>query len=128
MTAIAKAAIVAIVLMVVAYIAGRTDGRAIADGKQAAAERAAAAERGKRETKVAAGDVAGQVRETARQNQVREIIRETNTISERPIYRNVCVDADGVRALDRAAAVANGGDPGASAGDAGEAASATPNG
>lgn len=100
-----------IALLAVAYIAGRRDGRAIADGKQAAVDRAVEKERGKRETAVAQGDAAGQARETDRQTQVREITRETNTITERPVYRNVCVDADGVRILDRAAAVANGDDP-----------------
>lgn len=100
-----------IALLAVAYIAGRRDGRAIADGKQAAVDKAVEAERGKRESTVAQGDASGQARETDRQTHVREITRETNTITERPVYRNVCVDADGVRLLDRAAAVANGDDP-----------------
>lgn len=38
----------------------------------------------------------------------REIRHETQTILERPVYRNVCIDADGVRLLDRAADIANG--------------------
>lgn len=100
-----------IALLAIAYIAGRRDGRAIADGKQAAVDRAVEKERGKREEAVARGDAAGQARETDRQTHVREITRETNTITERPVYRNVCVDADGVQLLDRAAAVANGDDP-----------------
>lgn len=100
-----------IALLAAAYIAGRRDGRAIADGKQAAVDRAVEKERGKREAAVAGGDAAGQARETDRQTHVREITRETNTITERPVYRNVCVDADGVRILDHAAAVANGDDP-----------------
>lgn len=100
-----------VALLAVAYIAGRRDGRAIADGKQAAVDRAVEKERGKREGAVARGDAAGQTRETDRQTHVREITRETNTITERPVYRNVCVDADGVRILDHAAAVANGDNP-----------------
>lgn len=109
--AIAGGILLFIALLAVAYIAGRRDGRAIADGKQAAVDRAVEKERGKREAAVAQGDAAGQARETDRQTHVREITRETNTITERPVYRNVCVDADGVRILDRAAAVANGDDP-----------------
>ncbi|MFH8652338.1 hypothetical protein ACH37Y_06440 [Sphingomonas paucimobilis] len=109
--AIAGGVLLFIALLAVAYIAGRRDGRAIADGKQAAVDRAVTAERAERETVVAQGDAAGQARETDRQTHVREITRETNTITERPVYRNVCVDADGVRLLDRAAANANGDDP-----------------
>lgn len=108
--AIAGGVLLFVALLVGAYIAGRRDGRAIADGEQAAADRAVAKERGKREGAVAQGDASGQARETDRQTHVREITRETNTITERPVYRNVCVDADGVRLLDRAAAVANGDD------------------
>ncbi|MFN3675818.1 MAG: hypothetical protein ACK4TC_07535 [Sphingomonas pseudosanguinis] len=126
--AVAGGLLLFVALIAVAYIAGRRDGRAIADGKQAAVDRAVAAERGKREAAVAKGDAAGQARETDRQTHVREITRETNTITERPVYRNVCVDADGVRILDRAAAVANGDDPRPSAGGAGEPAQAAPGG
>ncbi len=46
--------------------------------------------------------------EYARQDTVREIYRETQSIIDRPVYRNVCIDADGVGLLDRAAAAANG--------------------
>jgi hypothetical protein len=48
----------------------------------------------------------GQRRET-----VREIYREVPTIVDRPVYRTVCSDDDGVSLLDRAAAAANGGGP-----------------
>jgi|GEM_PF-701983 len=46
--------------------------------------------------------------ESQRQTATREIHRETERIVETPVYRTVCVDADGVRLLDQAAAVANG--------------------
>lgn len=65
---------------------------------------------------------AAQARENDRQTQVREITREIPEIISRPVYRNVCVDADGVRLLDKARAAANGGagvDSGAPAGQAG---------
>lgn len=45
--------------------------------------------------------------ETQRQTAVKEIRRETERIIERPVYRTVCVDADGVRNLDQAADLAN---------------------
>lgn len=38
----------------------------------------------------------------------REIYRDIPTIVERPVYRTICGDADGVRILDRAADAANG--------------------
>lgn len=119
-------AVVAVALLAAAYIAGRRDGRAIADGKQAAIEKAVKAERDKRETAVATTEAAGAAKETDRQEKVREIYRETNTVTERPVYRNVCVDADGVRLLDRATAIANGDDPGGAAGAAGNPAPAAP--
>lgn len=106
-------AVVAVALLAAAYVAGRRDGRAIADGKQAAVEKAVKAERDKRETAVATTEAAGAAKETDRQEKVREIYRETNTVTERPVYRNLCVDADGVRLIERATAIANGVDPGA---------------
>lgn len=57
-----------------------------------------------------------------RQSNQREIVRESERIVERPVYRSQCVDADGVRLLDRAAANANGEPTAASAGGAGGAA------
>ena len=67
--------------------------------------------------------------EQQRQEKVREIYRDVPTVISKPIYRTVCVDADGVGLLDRAAAAANGGAdrPGA-AGDAGDAAAVPPQG
>ncbi|WP_189338381.1 hypothetical protein [Sphingobium sp. SCG-1] len=58
----------------------------------------------------------------ARRDTVREIIRESHQVTARPVYRNVCIDADGVRLLDRAQAAANGRDPGAPEGPASGAA------
>lgn len=40
---------------------------------------------------------------------IREIIREVPKIIDRPVYRNVCIDGDGVRSLRRAVDAANGG-------------------
>ena len=43
-----------------------------------------------------------------RETIVREITREVPKIIDRTVYRNVCVDADGVRLIDRAVDAANG--------------------
>lgn len=114
------AGVVALALLAGAYAFGRSDGVAIEQGKQAAAARAVEAERKSREQLVDQLGGASAAREGERQANVREIIRESHTVSERPVYRNVCVDADGVRLLDRAAAAANGADPGIGASGTGE--------
>lgn len=54
-----------------------------------------------------ASTLRAQTAEYARQGNVREIYHESQKIVDRPVYRNVCVDADGVGLLDRAAATAN---------------------
>lgn len=41
---------------------------------------------------------------------VKEIYREVPTVIDRPVYRNICIDADGVRLADRARDAANGAD------------------
>jgi hypothetical protein len=46
--------------------------------------------------------------EAVRGETVREIYREVAKIVDRPVYRNVCLDADGLRILSSAAATANG--------------------
>lgn len=53
------------------------------------------------DTKAAEADV-------HRETIVREITREVPKIIDRPVYRNVCVDADGVRLIERAVDAANG--------------------
>lgn len=64
-----------------------------------------------------ANDLAAVEASTRRETIIREIVRDTPKIIERPVYRNICVDADGVRLLDRAVAAANGGDAPASGSD-----------
>jgi len=51
----------------------------------------------------------------SRKNMHREIVRENLKIIERPVYRTVCIDDDGLRLLDAAAANANGESAGAPA-------------
>jgi hypothetical protein len=48
-----------------------------------------------------------QAAEYARQSSVREIYHESQKVIERPVFRNVCIDATGVSLLDRSAAIAN---------------------
>lgn len=59
-----------------------------------------------------------QSNEYARVANVREIYHESQKIIERPVYRNVCIDAAGVGLLDRAAATANGENLAPASGDA----------
>ena len=78
--------------------------------EQAAQKRADDAHRAateKLQGQIDASTVRAQSAEYARQGSVREIHHETQHVIERPVYRNVCVDADGVGLLDRAAATAN---------------------
>lgn len=82
-----------------------------AEQEQAAHKRAddaARAERDKLQGQIDASTERSQAAEYARQSNVREIYHESQKVIERPVYRNVCVDADGVGLLDRAASVANG--------------------
>jgi predicted lipid-binding transport protein (Tim44 family) len=58
----------------------------------------------------------------------RTIYRDAIKIVDRPVYRVICVDADGVRLLDRAQAVANSEPAGVPADEAGDAAADAPQG
>lgn len=101
-----------------AYAGGRMDGRSIAQAGELKAERAAAQERARVQGEIERAAEASGTIEVGRQQDVREIYRETETIVERPVYAARCVDADGVRLLERAAAVADGAGGSAAAGDA----------
>lgn len=86
---------------------GTRIGVAQEQAAQKRADDAADAEREKRQGQIDAGAQAHQSTEYARQAHVREIYHETQKVIERPVYRNVCIDADGVGLLDRAADAAN---------------------
>ncbi|MFT3967098.1 MAG: hypothetical protein QM690_14555 [Sphingobium sp.] len=101
---------------------GTRVGTVMEQAAQKRADDAAEKVRQQLQAQIDASATQHQSAEYARQEQVREIYRETNTITERPIYSSICVDADGVRLLDRAAAVANGEPVAAPAGGTGEAA------
>lgn len=96
----------------VAGIGGFAYGTRVGTAQEVASQKraddAARAVREQLQGKIDAGAELHQSAEYARQANVREIYHETQKIIERPVYRNVCVDADGVGLLDRAAAIANG--------------------
>jgi hypothetical protein len=119
-------ALAGVVALASAAGGGFVYGTRYAHGQEAATKNAALekALQGKRdaENRIAGLEAAAAIREQGRQTIVREINREIPTIVREPVYRNVCIDDAGVRALDRAAAAANGVDPGATAGGAGAAA------
>lgn len=106
------------------FVKGEDMARGQEAAKQAAALTAAIADRDVKQRQIDALEAAAAIRETARQETVREITREIPTIVHDPVYRNVCVGDAGVRALDRAQGAANGGDPGAAAGQPGDPAAA----
>jgi hypothetical protein len=90
------------------YVHGTRVGVTQEQAAQARADAAADKARAELQGKIDAVGTAHQESEYGRQVEVREITRESQQIIERPVYRDVCIDADGVGLLDRAAAVANG--------------------
>lgn len=100
-----------------AYAYGRSDGRALERDARVKAEKALVAERDRRTTALAQADSTAATAEIERQTTTREIRHEVERIIDRPVYRNVCIDADGLRILDNATAAANGDNPRASTGD-----------
>lgn len=83
-------------------------GTAQEKAAQKRADDAREAERAKLQAQIDASAQQHQAAEYARQGAVREIYHESQKVINRPVYRNVCLDSDGVGLLDRAAATANG--------------------
>ena len=106
------------------YVEGVRVGVARVEAAQKRAQDAAAQTRETRQDGVDRSALAHQAAETARRTETREIAHEVEKIVERPVYRDRCVDADGVRLLDRAAAAtaADGAGIGNAAGPAARAA------
>lgn len=101
-------AIGALLACIGAFFYGQSVGKAKC---QASYAKAAAAERDKREKQIGQAqvqDTAAAEANVQRETVVREITREVPKIIDRPVYRNVCVDADGVRLIERAVDAANG--------------------
>ncbi|GFE76252.1 hypothetical protein [Novosphingobium sp. TCA1] len=90
------------------FFYGTSVGAAQEQAAQKRADDAARAERDRLQRQIDASTERSQAAEYARQSNVREIYHESQKVIDRPVYRNVCVDADGVSLLDRAADVANG--------------------
>lgn len=113
--AIAGGVILGVAALGGAYFEGRMDGKHIEQSAQARADQAAQKVRDQLQGQIDASTQQGQATENGRQAGVREIDHEKETIVERPVYLTQCVDADGVRLLQKAAANANGptGQPGA---------------
>lgn len=92
---------------IAAFVAGGYTGRALCQNGYFKASQKAEV---KQDAVVVAAQSRDQLaanREVVRQSTVREIIREVPKIIDRPVYHNVCVDADGVQLLERAVAAAN---------------------
>lgn len=92
-----------------AFFYGQNVGKSKCERAHLAAQ--AAADRKREKQIVVAQDQDARLAEqdVQRETIVREITREVPKIIERPVYRNVCVDADGVRLIERAVDAANGG-------------------
>ena len=105
----------ALALAIGAYFMGDSAGanRVIARDAREAAK--AARDDAKRTRELIAVRNEQEVAEGQRRDTVREIYRDVPKILERPVYRDVCGDADGLRLLRRAAANANGDRSGADA-------------
>ena len=93
-------------------IAGFAYGVHVGSAQEQAAQKRLADAQGRKvaalQARIDAQALRAQATEYDRQENVREIYHESQKVIERPVYRNACIDADGVGLLDRAAATANG--------------------
>ena len=106
--AIAGGVILGVAALGGAYIEGRMDGKHIEQAAEKRADDAAQKVRDQLQSQIDASAQQHQQTENLRQQGVREIDHEKETIVERPVYLNECLDADGVRLVQKAAALANG--------------------
>jgi hypothetical protein len=91
-----------------AYFYGVGNGRDDIRAEAAKALKVAAKELREAETAIAEARILSAKAEAGRVEIVREINREIPTIVQKPVYRNVCIDDDGVRLIERARSAANG--------------------
>jgi len=89
------------------YFKGRAAGAASVEAKYDKALAKARAALAKGQAKIDSLESATATARATQDQESRSITHETLRIVERPVYRTVCVDADGVGLLDRAAANAN---------------------
>lgn len=90
------------------FFYGQRVGKQRCEAAYAAAAEKQRADREKTIATAQTQDTAAAEANVQRETIVREITREVPKIIDRPVYRNVCVDADGVRLIDRAVDAANG--------------------
>jgi len=114
-------ALAALLAIVGAFFYGQSVGKARCEASYAAASEKARKQREDAVAQAQQQDTSAAIANVERQTIVREITREVPRIVDRPVYRNVCVDADGVRLIDRAVDAANGrgASGGGTAGEAG---------
>lgn len=106
------------------FVAGGYTGRALCQNGYFKAERKADAQAEDRTRTAQQQDQAAAEKGVVRETIFREITREIPTIVQHDVYRNVCVDDDGVQRIRRAVEAANGGAP--VAGPAGDPAGLQP--
>lgn len=102
----------ALLLAVGAFFCGRHVGYVECENDRMKTAQAAQEKREKQIGQAQADDAKAAEADVQRETIIREITREVPRIIDRPVYRNVCVDADGLRILERAVEAANGGAPG----------------
>jgi hypothetical protein len=102
-------AIAAFAAVIGAFFYGQNVGKAKCERDHAAAQAKANIARDKQISAAQEQDALLAEQDVVRETIVREITREVPRIVDRPVYRNVCVDADGVQLLRRAVDAANGG-------------------
>ncbi|MEO8722013.1 MAG: hypothetical protein ABI395_00600 [Sphingobium sp.] len=104
------AALVSIGMIIGAFFFGISTGVSREKARELAALEKSAADQAKKVETAQSGDLKAAAADVQRETTTREIIREVPKIIQgSTVYRNVCVDADGVRLLQRAVAAANGG-------------------
>jgi len=102
------AALAACLIGIAGFAYGVHVGAAQEQAAQKRVDDARETEQRKLQVQIDASAQQHQADEYARQGAVREIYHESQKVIDRPVYSNVCLDADGVGLLDRAAATANG--------------------
>jgi len=107
-------------LMGGAYLKGRSDGRAVVNAQALRAMKKGLDAIEAQRVRISAATARAAEAERNRQIIVREFHSEVPTIIRDPVYRNICVDDAGVRALDRLTASANGLAPSGPAGEPGD--------
>ncbi len=92
-----------------AFFYGQHDGEVRCERAHLAAAAKVQAQQDQRLEGAQQQDLQAAQADVQRETIVREITLEVPKIIDRPVYRNVCVDADGVRLIERAVDAANGG-------------------